>query len=108
MRAFAVLVLLLLLAAGGAFGWIHWATNTPVSSDATVTKFEVPKGATLNQVGSKLVKEGYLRDELAFKIWLKLHPGIEAPKAGKHEIHKAMNLEALMAALASKPLSEDV
>jgi UPF0755 protein len=108
MKAFAALCVVVLLAAGGAYGWFHWATTTPMSADSSLVVFEVPKGATLNQVGASLVKAGFLRSELLFKIWLKLHPKTPAPKAGKHEIHKAMNLAALMGALASKPLSEDI
>src|SRR5687767_8663414 len=108
MKALAVIFVLLLLAAGGAYGYLHWATSTPIGSDTTPIELEVPKGATLTKVGGLLASNGFIRSELLFKIWLKLNPGTPAPKAGKHDIHKAMNLPALMTALADKPKSEDI
>ncbi len=109
MRALGIVLVVLLLAAGGAYFYLDWSVTTPIDpAQKETVVFEVPKGATLNQVGGALVKAGFVRSALPFKIWVKLHPSIEVPKAGKHEISKAMNVSELLFVLASKPLSEDV
>jgi UPF0755 protein len=109
MRVLAVLALLIVLAAGGAYFYLQSMVNTPIDAeDKTVVVFEVPKGATLHQVGIDLQKAGFIRDVNALKIWLKLNRDAPAPKAGKHEINKGMNVPQLLAALSEKPLSEDV
>jgi UPF0755 protein len=109
MRVLAVALVVLLLAAGGGYFYLNWATNTPMEPGSIeLVRFEVPKGASFNQVGGLLVKGGFVRSELLFKLWLKLHPTAPAPKAGKHDIGKGMNLEQILNELGGKPISEDV
>jgi UPF0755 protein len=109
MKALTIIAVLICIAAGGAYFYLHHTVNTPIdANDKTVTVFEVPKGATFNQVATQLEKAGYVRDATAIKVWLKLNPDTPPPKAGKHELTKSMNVAALLAALAAKPLSEDV
>lgn len=109
MKTVGVLAFVLASGVGAAFFYVDWAATAPIdAANRGPSVFTVPKGATLNQVGRQLVAAGFVRSELAFKLWLKLRGNAPLPKAGKHEITRAMNLPDLLLALAGTPLSEDV
>lgn len=109
LRVLAVLLLITLAGVGGIWFYFDRAATSPIDPKAGEgIIFEVPKGATLYKVGSLLVKDGFVRSDLVFKIYVKTHPGAPAPKAGKHELKRSMNLPAILAALAENPIPEDV
>jgi UPF0755 protein len=109
LKAFLVVACSFAAFAGAGFYYIDWAAMTPrdVSAPEPIV-FDVPKGATLGQVGRDLTAAGFVRDALAFRLWIKLHPDVPPPKAGKHAISRAMNVPELLLALAAQPISEDV
>lgn len=108
-KAIVVVALLGLVLAAAGFGYVEWAARTPIAAgDATEIRFEVAKGASLNQVGRALAEAGHVRSELALKLWIRLHGPVALPKAGKHPITRSMTVPQLLAALANTPLSEDV
>ncbi len=96
--------------AGGAVvarGWYEAAIRggDPGGAEVEVT---VPKGATKRRVGDILLEAGLARDRRALDLWLRLHPDLPAPKAGRHRLRPAMSLSELYAAVAGRPLPEDV
>lgn len=109
LRVLAVLLLIILAGAGGVWSYFDQAATSPIDPRADEgIIFEVPKGATLYKVGSLLVANGFVRSDLVFKVYLKTHPKVPAPKAGKHELKRSMNLPEILAALSENPISDDV
>ena len=45
----------------------------PVSKEKKLVNFEVKEGDTLSNLSSRLKKEGIIRSELAYKIYIKFH-----------------------------------
>ncbi len=82
--------------------------DAPVSpgDDATVV-FEVPKGATGNGLGPKLVEEGLAPSEFKWKMFLR---GTDASclKAGKFEVKRSMSLNELLETLCGAPMADEV
>lgn len=99
-----------LIAAGGGYVYVQDRLTTPMdpTGEAPRVEFEVPKGATLRRVGALLEEAGMIEDARWWRVYLKVNPGAPAPKAGRHEISPAMTIEELLAALAEKPLPDDV
>jgi UPF0755 protein len=109
LKTFVVVAFSFAALAGAGFYYVDWAAMTPIDASATEpVVFDVPKGATLGQVGRELAASGFLRNALALKLWIKLHADAPRPKAGKHAISRAMNVPELLLAVAAQPLSEDV
>jgi UPF0755 protein len=105
-----IIGLLIVTALAITGGWTYYERQVARPINATDTEksiFKVPKGASLLAVGKKLKNEGFIRDVLFWRIYLKRSQS-HGVKAGRHEISKAMNIPQLLEALASVPLSEDV
>lgn len=80
-----LLALLALLAAAGAAYWIHRQMHEPVAVQSTVT-FEVPPGAGLRQVSSRLHDEGIVRAPEFFHWYARLLGKAAAIRAGEYQI----------------------
>jgi UPF0755 protein len=108
-RVLLVVLVLAVLAAGGAFAWLRSALSTPKDPTGQAPKvlFEVERGASARQVGLQLEAAGLIADARLWRLFLKLEPGAGA-KAGKHEVSAAMSMAQLRDALAQSPISEDV
>lgn len=96
-----------LFGAGGAAAFYHHQLTAIDAADPSERILRVDKGVSQNQVGAQLVREGFVRQLLAYKLYLRLHPEAPKPKAGRHPLNRAMDLPALIHALSQKPLSED-
>jgi UPF0755 protein len=109
LKTFVIVACFFAACTGAAVYYLDWAAMTPLDASAPeAIVFDVPKGTTLGQVGRDLVAAGLVRNELAFRLWIKLHPDAPRPKAGKHAISRAMNVPQQLLALAAQPISEDV
>lgn len=90
-------------------GWVWYAralaARGPSGSEVDV---EVPKGASASRVGRLLVDRGLVREPWAMKLWLRLDPPSQSPKAGRHRVRPDATIPELFAALAENPLPEDV
>ena len=75
--------------------------------DGPEIELKVPKGATKLRVGQLLHDEGLIPSMVALKVWLKIGPGVPAPKAGLHRVHARLNVPELYAVLAENPIPED-
>ena len=52
----------------------------PVSNESKTVEFEVKEGDTLSNLSVRLKKEGIIRSELAYKIYIKFHKFNELKK----------------------------
>ena len=82
--------------------------DAPVKpGDDTPIVFEVPKGATANGLGPKLVAEGLAPGEFGWKMFLR---GRDASclKAGKFKVRRSMSLNELVDTLCGTPIADEV
>ena len=75
MKYFLILVLLIVLAAGGYAAWMWYSiTNTYQGFPKEGVFVEVPHGASRRYVGYLLKQNGVVRSKLAFEIYARRHP----------------------------------
>jgi len=75
LKLFAIAILVLVLAAGGAAAWIWYGITKPYQGFAAEGVFvEVPHGASRRHVGYILKQNGVVRSALAFEIYARRHP----------------------------------
>lgn len=103
LAALIICAILLLCVAGGAAAGYYWYQEQLRPVDTAQTKkerFIVPEGASAKQVGDLLQQKGFIRSELAFTIYHKLHS--EAPlKAGVYLISKSSSMEQIIQRIES-------
>lgn len=66
-----------------------------VSSSSKEVEFMVDSGSTYYGVISKLKKEGLIRNELCFKIYIKLHK-VNSVEAGTYKLNKNMSVKDIV------------
>ena len=66
-----------------------------VSSSSAEVEFTVPKGSTYYTVIPKLKSEGLIRNELCFKIYIKLNKPNEL-QAGTYKLNKNMSVKEII------------
>ena len=59
----------------------------PASNNDETVQFEVESGSSVYSVGDKLYKEGFIKNVLVYKIYVKLN-NINEYKAGIYELNK--------------------
>ena len=70
-----------------------------VSSNSSEVEFVVPEGSTFYSIIPKLKSEGLIRNELCFKIYVKLNK-ISSIQKGKYVLNKNMNVEEIVKELS--------
>ncbi|HEX6461696.1 MAG TPA: endolytic transglycosylase MltG [Candidatus Saccharimonadales bacterium] len=84
----------------GTFWWYNH-NLTPVDSDASAKLFRVEAGDTADSIGRRLVTEGLIRNDVVFKIVLRLEGKASTIKAGAYQLSAAENMHAIIAKLVS-------
>lgn len=79
--------LLALLAAGGVVGWY---LATPASTSKDVVTVEVPRGAGLATIAADLEAAGVIRNERAFRVYVRAVGKQGAVQAGEYALNKDM------------------
>ena len=75
MKVFATLLLVIVLAAGGAAAWLWYALTQPYQAFPSEGVFvTVPHGASSRGVAHLLERNGVVRSALAFEIYARRHP----------------------------------
>ena len=76
-------------------------------SNTSEVIFEVPKGATANRIGPRLVEAGLIPSEFKWKMFLRQRDA-SCLKAGRFPVSPAMSMNDLIETLCGVPLANDV
>jgi UPF0755 protein len=106
-----VLVVVGVGAAAGVWSWLSSGSTQALSSQPSpLVSFTVPRGATGNGLGQRLVDEGLIADVRFWKFHLRQRARAGkpfSPKAGKHELSPSMTLPEIAVALEKSPAADD-
>lgn len=103
----AVLVVVGLAVAGGAFMWLKGgAAGAKGPADAPEVTFEVPKGSTGQSLGALLHEQQLIESPLFWRVHLRERAKF-SPKAGKHKLSARMTIPEIATALEQAPLQKD-
>ena len=86
------LVTLALGVALAAYAYVNYHYETPLSDDATVRVFDVPRGAGASRIADKLEAEGLIRSARTFKLVNRMRPQEGAFKAGEFALRPDMSM----------------
>ena len=95
-----ILVLLILLGAGGFFG-LHYAESALLPVDPSSKQYvtvQVPDGANTQQIGETLENSGLIKNSLVFTMYAK-YKNYSDLKSGYYNLKKSMSTEELIKAL---------
>lgn len=81
-------------------GYIYYTSNIKAVGGNKEISFEVVSGDTYNTLYTKLKKEGLIKSELAYKIYIKLNK-LDSLKIGVYELNTSMDLETLLKELST-------
>src|SRR5689334_11705085 len=88
MKFLKILVLLFIFVAlvtGGVSFWIYKSVNAPHSHSKSNQFIQIPKGATPNEIISKLSTEGILANELPTQVYLRAFGDASKLRAGEYQ-----------------------
>ena len=77
-----------------------------VSKESSKVEVEIPIGSGSNAIGSILKKNGLIKNEMAFKIYVKLN-NVEGLQAGNYSIDKSWNVEEILEFLKTGKVMKD-
>lgn len=77
--------------------------NKPVSDEQRKISFVIPRGSNASEVGEKLKNEGLVKDQLVFKILVKLTAKSQKIQAGEYLLSKNLSLSQIVEKLTSGP-----
>lgn len=91
MKKLAVLLLLIVIAAGAAGVWIYLRIGEPYRGYQGAKQFvEIPAGAGSRTIGDRLVQTGIVRDALSFRVGLYISGKGRGLQAGEYRFDRAM------------------
>ena len=93
-----VLFIILLLLIGGIIGTWFYMVSPVDKNNSDKIEIEITSGVTSSQIGHLLQEKGLIRNELLFKIYLKMNH-VGNLKASKYTLHKGMSLEEIVKTL---------
>ena len=97
---FATLILLLVIAAGGAFFWAKHEVNAPGPLKSATTII-VPKGAGADTIARLLEAQGVIEQPLLFRLAMRLDDSGKPLRAGEYEIPAGISVIDVLALLQS-------
>src|SRR4051812_35806696 len=101
MRKVAVLLITVLIAAGGAGAWLYTSAPAPFRGYTGAEQFvEIPPGAGTRTIGDRLVAAGVVRDAITFRIALALSGQAKRLKAGEYRFDEAMTPREVLGKIA--------
>ena len=92
-----ILVLLILLGAGGFFG-LRYAESALLPVDPSSKQYvtvQIPDGANTQQIGSTLEKSGVIKNGLIFTLYVK-YKNYNELKSGYYNLQKSMSVEDII------------
>jgi UPF0755 protein len=101
MRKLAIVLLLFVLAAGGAAAALYVRLHQPYRGYSGTEQFvEIPSGSSTKAIGDRLVAAGVVRDPLTFRAALLLSGQARALKAGDYRFDRPMSQYEVLGKLA--------
>ena len=83
MKKLLIFIVLIIIICLGLYGTYNYMISAP-SNESLVLEFDVEKGSTYSSIAESLKKEKFIRNSLAYKIYLKLHPVEEQLEYGRY------------------------
>lgn len=88
----SIIVVLIVIVIGSAFAWYRISINPVDKDDITSYDLEIPMGSGASTIAKKLKNEGLIKNELAFKIYVKLNK-ISNFQAGTYNLTKNLSVK---------------
>ena len=103
-RFLAPLILVMFVVSGVVSGLIWWngATKAPMS-DLKASRFLITKGMSAGEIAKKLQREGLIKSELAFRIYVQVNDLSKNIPAGEYDIAPNLNLTGVINILLDGP-----
>lgn len=95
-----VLVVLALLAGGGAYVYV---ALQPVDGNTDPVKFEIKEGQTAKDMFGGLKQQNLIRDSLVFELYFKFNHRNAKVKAGRYSLNSAMSAAEISQRLTGEP-----
>ena len=103
MKRFLFLLLIFVaLVTGGTFWWS--SVVKPPSAETSLRDFLIVKGSSASQIGNKLEKEGFIRNALAFKIYVQVSGKTRSIQAGEYRLSQSHSLFKMVDELTQGPV----
>ena len=90
-----VLIIILALIAFGLYMGYNSMISAP-SNDDLILEFNVEKGSTYNSIAESLEKEGFIKNALCYKIYLKLNPVSDNLEYGKYYLPTNVDVKGII------------
>ena len=95
MKKLLIFIIVIILICGGLYLTYNHMISAP-SKDSLVLEFDVPKGSTYSSIADSLKKEKFIRNTLAYKIYLKLNPVEEQLEYGRYYLPTNEDVEGII------------
>ncbi len=90
----SIIVAIIIIVIGSAFAWYNISLNPVNKDDMTSYNIEIPMGSGSSTIAKKLKNEGLIKNELAFKIYVKLNK-ISNFQAGTYDLTKNLSVKEI-------------
>jgi UPF0755 protein len=97
---FVTLILLVIVAVGGAYAWYASQLSSPNPGSQETVRLTVASGSTSTDVATQLSQQGMIKNELAFEVYYRLHQS-SGLKAGVYVLQKGMDVSEIVDHLES-------
>lgn len=91
----AIIIALIIIAIVSAFAWYNISINPVDKDDITPYNLEIPMGSGSSIIAQKLKNEGLIKNELAFKIYVKLNK-VSNFQAGTYNLTKNLSVKEIV------------
>jgi UPF0755 protein len=100
MRAFKGLLLIALLGAAGAAGWMYWFSTRPVEPPRSPFEFTVRSGTSVRALARQLADEGLFAEPYSFRLLARALGKSGAIQAGTYRLERPLTPVELLDKLA--------
>ena len=104
-KIIVVTLIILLIAIVSPIIWYNTSLG-PVSKQSSKVEIEIPIGSGSNAIGAILKENKLIKNELAFKIYIKLNK-VEGLQAGKYSIDKSWDVSEILEFLKTGKVMKD-
>ena len=90
----SIIVAIIIIVIGSAFAWYNISLGPVNKDDITSYNLEIPMGSGSSTIAKKLKNEGLIKNEIAFKIYVKLNK-ISNFQAGTYNLTKNLSVKEI-------------